>query len=123
MTRSAPPLLRERFDEILVDEYQDTNAVNIELLQGFKRKKNLFAVGDVKQSIYGFLNARPESFTDMYYSYSEEGNEHGMKIPLSNNFRSAENILDFVNCIFEGIMTKRTGGVFVHRRPAACVFQ
>lgn len=103
--------LAERFDEILVDEYQDTNAVNIELFTRLSNGKNLFAVGDVKQSIYGFLNARPESFTDMYYSYSEEGNEYGMKIPLSNNFRSAENILDFVNCIFEGIMTKRTGGV------------
>ncbi len=44
-------------------------------------------MGDVKQSIYGFLNARPESFTDMYYSYSEEGNEHGMKNPSFKQFQ------------------------------------
>ncbi len=103
--------LKNRFDEILVDEYQDTNAVNIAIFEKLSNGKNLFMVGDVKQSIYGFLNARPESFTERYKSYSFDGNELGMKIPLSNNFRSADNVLCFINRLFERIMCEESAGI------------
>jgi len=103
--------LRNRFDEILVDEYQDTNAVNIAIFEKLSNGNNLFMVGDVKQSIYGFLNARPESFTERYTSYSFDGNEYGMKIPLSNNFRSADNVLYFINHLYERIMCAESAGI------------
>ena len=103
--------LKNKYHEILIDEFQDTNEVNVAIFEKISKGNNLFMVGDVKQSIYGFLNALPDSFVNRYLSYKDEISPDGMKISLSNNFRSSENILSFINGIFEKIMTEKTGGV------------
>ncbi len=103
--------LKDKYYEILIDEFQDTNEVNVAIFEKLSNGHNLFMVGDVKQSIYGFLNAIPDSFMNRYLSYSDDVSPEGMKISLSNNFRSSENILDFINGLFENIMTEKSGGV------------
>jgi len=103
--------LKEKFDEVLVDEYQDTNGVQAKIFETIARGNNLFMVGDVKQSIYGFRNAQPKIFIDKYSRYTKIGNDDGTKIMLSHNFRSCKGILDFVNHIFERIMSVEVGEV------------
>ena len=103
--------LKEKYDEILVDEYQDTNGVQAKIFETIARGNNLFMVGDVKQSIYGFRNAQPKIFIDKFNRYSKNGNDDGTKIMLSHNFRSCEGILEFVNYIFERIMSVEVGEV------------
>ena len=101
--------LSARFKEILVDEYQDTNGVQEAIFQAVTNGNNLFMVGDVKQSIYGFRNAQPNIFTAKSGLYSAENG--GVQINLSHNFRCCNSIVDFVNKIFERIMYAETGGV------------
>ena len=107
--------LRERiqggFDEILVDEYQDTNGVQARLFELLSNGHNLFMVGDVKQSIYGFRNAQPRYFMEKYKAYAFGGGEQGEKILLSHNFRSSAGVLAAVNAIFERMMREEAGGV------------
>ena len=106
--------LSAKYDEILVDEYQDSNFVQ-ELLTTavsgwINQKKNIFMVGDVKQSIYRFRLARPELFMEKYKSYStEEAKEQ--RIDLHKNFRSRAQVLESVNFIFRQIMGEDLGGV------------
>ena len=106
--------LSAKYDEVLVDEYQDSNFVQ-ELLTTavsgwINQKKNIFMVGDVKQSIYRFRLARPELFMEKYKSYStEEAKEQ--RIDLHKNFRSRAQILESVNFIFRQIMGEDLGGV------------
>ena len=106
--------LSARYDEVLVDEYQDSNFVQ-ELLTTavsgwINQKKNIFMVGDVKQSIYRFRLARPELFMEKYKSYStEEAKEQ--RIDLHKNFRSRAQVLESVNFIFRQIMGEDLGGV------------
>ena len=101
-----------QFEEIAIDEYQDSNLVQEYILTAVSRGNNIFMVGDVKQSIYKFRQARPELFLEKYKSYSlENTNERGLKIQLFKNFRSRENILDFTNEIFENIMSESLGEI------------
>ena len=100
----------KQFEEIAIDEYQDSNLVQEYILTSVSRGNNIFMVGDVKQSIYKFRQARPELFLEKYKSYSlENANEKGLKIQLFKNFRSRENILDFTNEIFANIMSESLG--------------
>lgn len=104
----------QRFEEILIDEYQDSNLVQETLLQSVSRlrqgKHNIFMVGDVKQSIYRFRLARPELFMEKYETYSQEDSEC-QRIDLHKNFRSRAEVLAGVNYIFEQIMGKELGDV------------
>lgn len=102
---------RNKFKEILIDEYQDSNYIQEYILSQISNGKNMFMVGDVKQSIYRFRQARPDIFLKKYSLYSEKdnGNEYGKKIKLFKNFRSRKNILDFTNDIFKEIMSEDLG--------------
>lgn len=100
-----------RFEEVAIDEYQDSNNVQEQILTAVSRGNNIFTVGDVKQSIYRFRRACPELFLDKYKRYSLDGNENGLKIQLFMNFRSRKNILDITNKIFESIMTEDLGEI------------
>ena len=104
-----------KFEEILIDEYQDSNLVQEKILTSISRGNNIFMVGDVKQSIYKFRQARPELFLEKYSSYDTknklEENSKGLKIQLFKNFRSRKNILDITNLIFENIMSQKLGNV------------
>lgn len=97
-------LYREKFNIIMVDEYQDTNGVQEELIGKIVGQNNLFAVGDVKQSIYRFRNADPEIFMRKYDEYPKLDNS--ARIDLSQNFRSRRRVVDAVNAIFKPLMTR-----------------
>lgn len=104
---------RERFEEILVDEYQDSNLVQ-EIIANMLSKEdtgkpNVFMVGDVKQSIYRFRQARPELFLHKYNKYSASKGDAFRKILLFNNFRSRKEVLNAVNFIFKQIMSLNIG--------------
>lgn len=99
---------KEKFHEVLIDEYQDINSVQERILTLLSKDNNMFMVGDVKQSIYKFRHARPEIFMGKYENFSSE-NSKDMKISLSRNFRSSKNIIDCVNTVFESIMSKEMG--------------
>ena len=104
---------REYFDEVLVDEYQDSNNVQEAIIDLVSRKSlsnpNVFMVGDVKQSIYRFRQAKPELFLDKYNTYSLEDNALNKKIQLYKNFRSREEVINGVNFIFKEIMSRTVG--------------
>ncbi len=103
---------KEKFEEIAIDEYQDSNLVQEYILTSISKGNNIFMVGDVKQSIYKFRQARPELFLDKYENYSidkEIGKD--LKIKLFKNFRSRKNILDFTNLVFDNIMSKEAGDI------------
>lgn len=102
---------QEKFEEIAIDEYQDSNQVQEYILSMVSRENNLFMVGDVKQSIYKFRQACPELFMEKYDNYTLAGNENGLKIQLFKNFRSKENVLALTNTIFENIMSKKLGDI------------
>ncbi len=105
---------QEKFLEIAIDEYQDSNLVQETILTSISRGNNIFMVGDVKQSIYRFRQARPELFLDKYEVYKikeEKGENDNLKIQLFRNFRSRQNVLDFTNLVFEAIMTKEVGNI------------
>ncbi len=99
---------QKKFVEIAIDEYQDSNLIQEYILNTISRKNNLFMVGDVKQSIYKFRQARPELFLEKYNTY---GKENGIKIKLFKNFRSRKTILDITNIIFHYIMSKQLGDI------------
>lgn len=92
--------LRERFQAILIDEFQDTSRLQAEWLAGLSSGDNLFIVGDAKQSIYRFRNADLEVFLEKEKSFAAGD---GLSIPLNDNFRSRPEILNFVNAFFEKI--------------------
>ncbi len=102
---------QEKFEEIAIDEYQDSNEVQEYILKTVSRGNNLFMVGDVKQSIYKFRQACPELFLDKYENYSLDGNEKGLKIQLFKNFRSRKNVLDITNTVFKNIMSRKLGDI------------
>ena len=101
---------QEKFQEIAIDEYQDSNLVQEYILSSVSNGKNIFMVGDVKQSIYKFRQARPELFLEKYDTYDDEGTL-GKKIKLYENFRSRKNILDLTNYVFQNIMSKELGDI------------
>ena len=101
-----------RFREVLVDEYQDVNAVQELIFSSVsKNGKNLFMVGDVKQSIYRFRMADPKIFLGKYLSFAEYESEADapQKVILPTNFRSRKDILDAVNYVFKGLMSTDFG--------------
>lgn len=106
---------RQQFEEILVDEYQDTNRVQEKILSCFKRGTeadgNLFMVGDVKQSIYKFRQADPSLFIDKYNRFTLDGSNNGMRIDLSQNFRSREEVLTTTNYLFKHMMDESVGEI------------
>ena len=104
---------KEKFEEIAIDEYQDSNLVQEYILKSVSRGNNIFMVGDVKQSIYKFRQARPELFLEKYATYKLKGEQitTGMKIQLFKNFRSRKNVLDITNLVFENIMSKNLGDI------------
>ena len=102
------------FEEVMVDEYQDSNYIQEYLLQAVSREEedggNRFMVGDMKQAIYGFRMARPEIFLEKYKTYSKEDSGQ-QRIDLGRNFRSRDQVLDTVNYLFRRIMVKDLGGL------------
>ena len=105
---------RECFDEILIDEYQDSNLVQEYLLTAVSGEQdgrnNRFMVGDVKQSIYKFRLARPELFMEKYHTYTKE-ESNCQRIDLHKNFRSRREVLEGVNTLFQKIMGQELGGI------------
>ena len=102
----------EKFEEIAIDEYQDSNLVQEYILTSISRGNNIFMVGDVKQSIYKFRQARPDLFLDKYKKYKTKyykSDKDDLKIQLFKNFRSRREVLDFSNMIFSSIMTEELG--------------
>ena len=104
---------RQYFQEILIDEYQDSNLVQEYLLSAISGEEegryNRFMVGDVKQSIYKFRLARPELFLEKYDTYQETGDL--CRIDLAKNFRSRIQVVDAVNDVFSRIMSRQIGGI------------
>lgn len=119
--------LSEDFEEILIDEYQDVNeAQDLVFRLLSKDESNLFMVGDVKQSIYGFRQARPDIFIDKrdrFFPY--DGEHYPATVVLGRNFRSRSGVTENVNFIFSRLMTRAVGGLeygeadMLHYNPGA----
>ena len=99
--------LKNKFNEIMVDEYQDTSDIQEEFIKLISNN-NVYMVGDIKQSIYRFRNANPDIFKDKYEKYQD--NIGGIKIDLLNNFRSRKEVLSDINNIFDYVMDSNVGG-------------
>ena len=96
-----------RFDEVYIDEYQDTNELQNKIFTLIARENNLFTVGDIKQSIYDFRGAEPSIFTaqlDSRKKYGEQNGDKAAKLFLSENFRSADKVINLTNAVFSTIM-------------------
>lgn len=105
---------QEKFTEIAIDEYQDSNMVQEYILTAISKENNIFMVGDVKQSIYKFRQAMPDLFLSKYKTYKlkeEKEIKDNLKIQLFKNFRSRKNVLDFTNLIFQDIMSESLGEI------------
>ena len=104
-----------RFSEVLVDEYQDVNAVQELIFRAVSRGgKNIFMVGDVKQSIYRFRLADPSIFLEKYHTFADCGEApegEPRKVLLQSNFRSRRGVLEAVNFVFENVMSQHFGGM------------
>ena len=97
---------REKYSAVYIDEYQDVNALQNKIFLAVSREDNRFTVGDIKQSIYGFRNARPDLFADMKNSYPPLDKDlytPTASVFMSKNFRCDKNIVDFVNCILDNM--------------------
>lgn len=107
--------ISQGFDEIMIDEYQDTNQVQDWIFRSIsKADNNKFMVGDLKQCIYSFRQAMPEIFIgykESFKRYDRDKNEYPATIVLDQNFRSRKNVIDSVNFIFSSLMSKNAGGV------------
>ncbi len=109
----AAEALSEFYEEILIDEYQDTNKAQDMLFTAISRD-NLFRVGDVKQSIYSFRQAMPRIFIELknaYKLYSREEKQFPAKILLGNNFRSRRGVTDIINFVFSQLMSRESGDI------------
>lgn len=107
----AQEYYQEKFNEILIDEYQDVNALQENIIKAIKKKgqNTLFMVGDVKQSIYGFRQARPDLFLSKYHTYGKDNDSE--KIILADNFRSTKRVTKTVNELFNPVLTTNFGGI------------
>ena len=103
--------IRQRYGQIYVDEYQDVNDIQEEIISKVHSARDLFLVGDVKQSIYGFRNTNPQIFIDKQLNFGAEQNQDAITIDLNLNYRTDQKILDFVNFVFGRLMTKELGGI------------
>ncbi len=109
--------IRNNTDYIYIDEYQDINAMQNYIIESISKGDNMFFVGDIKQSIYGFNYARPDLFKEKMVLYNNEAK--GKRINLMNNFRSYPQILEGVNFIFENIMFKEDISEIIYDNDAA----
>ncbi len=107
--------LKNYFNEILIDEYQDTSDLQEEFIQNISNN-NVYMVGDIKQSIYRFRNANPNIFKNKYDLYKD--NKGGIVIDLLENFRSRKEVLEDINTIFNLVMTDSIGGINYQDRQA-----
>ncbi len=108
--------ISDSFDEIYIDEYQDTNYVQDLIFSSIAKPNNRFMVGDIKQSIYGFRGAAPESFSgyrDTFEAYESEAgkNSSSNTIFLSSNFRCDSTVVDFCNTVFSCLFRNATGRI------------
>ncbi len=107
--------LSKQFDEVMVDECQDINETQDMLFRAISREEqNLFMVGDVKQSIYGFRQAMPKLFLDRrnaFPAYSRTENQYPASLMLDRNFRSRQTVVDSVNFLFRQLMSEQAGDV------------
>lgn len=109
-------LLREQFEEVMVDEYQDINPLQEAIIQGVSCH-NRFMVGDVKQSIYGFRLANPYLFLEKYERYQADESE-GQLLILAENFRSSHSVIKSVNLVFQALMDKVVGDMVYDEKAA-----
>ncbi|OPJ57483.1 helicase-exonuclease AddAB subunit AddA [Clostridium oryzae] len=113
---------KEKFEYVMVDEYQDSNTIQETIINMVSRKfgenPNVFMVGDVKQSIYRFRQAKPELFLDKYSKYSKEEDSKNRKILLFKNFRSRQEVISAVNFIFKQLMSEYVGELNYDEREA-----
>ena len=114
--KPAENYYRNRFSEIMVDEYQDINQLQETILRQLSSEEpgNLFMVGDVKQSIYGFRLADPTLFIKKYHDFADE--DGGLRIILAENFRSRKEVLDFTNLVFTQLMDQTVGQIEYDRQ-------
>ena len=101
---------QERYHEVMVDEYQDTNHTQERMLDLLSRGKNRFMVGDIKQSIYRFRQADPQIFSDKFKAYQEDSSQ-GKLIVLKENFRSHLEVLEATNDVFKRLMDEEVGEI------------
>ena len=101
---------QERFHEVMVDEYQDTNHIQERMLELLSNGHNRFMVGDIKQSIYRFRQADPQIFNEKFHSFAQDDKE-GQLILLKENFRSGSEVLDATNDVFKHLMDEEVGEI------------
>ena len=101
---------QERYHEVMVDEYQDTNHTQERMLDLLSRGQNRFMVGDIKQSIYRFRQADPQIFSDKFKAYQEDSSQ-GKLIVLKENFRSHLEVLEATNDVFKRLMDEEVGEI------------
>lgn len=101
---------QERFHEVMVDEYQDTNHIQERMLGLLSNGHNRFMVGDIKQSIYRFRQADPQIFNEKFHRFAQDGKE-GQLILLKENFRSSSEVLDATNDVFKHLMDEEVGEI------------
>lgn len=100
--------LKEKFKEIMIDEYQDTNDLQ-EFFISLIENNNVYMVGDIKQSIYRFRNANPNIFKEKYDAF--KASTTGIRIDMNRNFRSREEVIDDINHLFSSLMEEDMGGI------------
>ena len=103
--------IKNKYKQIYVDEYQDINDIQEGIISKVHKGKDLFLVGDVKQSIYGFRNTNPQIFLNKQSAFADKSNTSSTALPLNENYRTDQKILDFVNWTFGALMTKSLGGI------------
>ncbi|MFS9269229.1 helicase-exonuclease AddAB subunit AddA [Streptococcus infantis] len=101
---------QERFHEVMVDEYQDTNHIQERMLELLSNGYNRFMVGDIKQSIYRFRQADPQIFNEKFHRFAQDDKE-GQLILLKENFRSGSEVLDATNDVFKHLMDEEVGEI------------
>ena len=101
---------QERFHEVMVDEYQDTNHIQERMLELLSNGHNRFMVGDIKQSIYRFRQADPQIFNEKFQRYAQNPQE-GKLILLKENFRSSSEVLSATNDVFARLMGQEVGEI------------
>ncbi|AEJ23384.1 ATP-dependent exoDNAse (exonuclease V) beta subunit [Weissella koreensis KACC 15510] len=102
--------LQERYSEIMVDEYQDTSNLQEAIVQDLAKSNNVFQVGDIKQSIYKFRQADPQLFAKKMENYGHDQSKDRL-ITLAENFRSQPNVMNFINYLFQQLMSRELGDV------------
>ena len=101
---------QERFHEVMVDEYQDTNHIQERMLELLSNGNNRFMVGDIKQSIYRFRQADPQIFNEKFHTFNQD-NKEGQLILLKENFRSSSEVLNATNDVFKHLMDEEVGEI------------